>query len=90
MRGRSARSRRVVRQQALELARQIVGDQRFFDFARAIQREFRHGNLSTAELIEFAKGLSGFGGPKREMLDQYFEQWLYGEVQPTILPENFD
>ncbi len=27
--------------------------------------------------------------PKLDLLDQYFQQWLYGETKPTILPGDF-
>ena len=36
-----------------------------------------------------AKERSGFTGAKLELLDEYFQQWLYGETKPTILPEDF-
>jgi aminopeptidase N len=67
--------------------REIVGDAAFFDFAKAIQRKFAYGNISTPQFIDFAKKRSGLTGAKLERLDQYFQQWLYGETKPTILPE---
>jgi hypothetical protein len=33
---------------------------------------------------------SGVGGEQLALLDDYFQQWLYGTVRPTILPEDFD
>ena len=70
--------------------REIVGDDVFFPFARAVQRRFAHGNISTAEFIDFAGRRSGLRGAERSLLDDYFEQWLYGESRPTILPDDFD
>lgn len=36
-----------------------------------------------------AKETSGFTGAKLELLDDYFQQWLYGETKPTIVPASF-
>ena len=33
---------------------------------------------------------SGLRSADRALLRDYFEQWLYGETRPTILPESFD
>ena len=64
-------------------------DEAFFELARTIQSERRHGNISTAEFIAFAKRRSGLTGSALDLLDDYFQQWLYGESKPTILPESF-
>ncbi|MQA73619.1 MAG: M1 family peptidase [Solirubrobacterales bacterium] len=69
--------------------REIVGDQTFFAFAKAIQSQFGHGNVSTAEFIAAAEEASGFTGARLELLDDYFQQWLYGETRPTIVPDDF-
>ena len=69
--------------------REIVGDQRFFDFARGLMSNHRHGNISTATFIAEAKQASGLTGAELDLLDQYFQQWLYGEAKPTILPGDF-
>jgi aminopeptidase N len=70
--------------------REIVGDDAFFAFARAIQRRFRHSNIATTEFIDFAVRRSRLRGDERALLEGFFEQWLYGETKPTILPEDFD
>jgi aminopeptidase N len=70
--------------------REIVGDDVFFAFARAIQERFGYGNISTATFIELALDSSGLDGAQLDLLVDYFEQWLYGEARPTILPESFD
>ncbi len=70
--------------------REIVGDDAFVPFARAIQRRFRHGNISTTEFIDFAVRRSRLRGDERALLEEFFQQWLYGEARPTILPEDFE
>jgi aminopeptidase N len=70
--------------------REIVGDESFLAFAKAIQRRFRHGNISTTEFIDFAVRRSRFRGDERALLEDFFQEWLYGETKPTILPEDFE
>ena len=60
-----------------------------FEFARNLLEENAYGNVSTEEFIEEAKTASGFGGAQLDLLDEFFQQWLYGEVKPTILAEDF-
>jgi aminopeptidase N len=74
----------------LEGLREIVGDETFFELARALQVELRYGNISTAQFIDFAKQHSGLSGERLDLLDDYFQQWLYLETRPTLLPEDFD
>jgi hypothetical protein len=69
--------------------REIVGDQRFFEFTRDLLEEFAYDNVSTKEFIAFAKQQSGLTGADLQLLDVYFEQWLYGETKPTVVPEDF-
>jgi len=73
----------------LEGYREIVGDQRFFALARDLIDEYEHGNISTEGFIAEAKQASGLAGAQLALLDDYFQQWLYGETKPTILPEDF-
>ena len=73
----------------LEGYRQIVGDPAFFDFAAELQSRYGYGNVTTAEVISLAKELSGFTGADLDLLNDYFQQWLYGSVKPTILPSDF-
>lgn len=70
--------------------REIVGDEVFFRFTKALARNFAYGNISTAEFIDFAVARSGLSGADRALLRDFFDQWLYGETRPTILPESFD
>lgn len=69
--------------------REIVGDRRFFAFARDLLERRSHGNITTRRFIAAAKRASGLSGAKLDLLGDYFEQWLYGTVKPTILPGDF-
>jgi aminopeptidase N len=69
--------------------REIVGDATFFALANDVMDDYRYGNISTEQFIDEAKDASGFSGAKLDLLDDYFQQWLYGETKPTILPEDF-
>jgi aminopeptidase N len=73
----------------LEGYRQIVGNEQFFDFARALVGEFGYGNISLNQFVDRAKEFSGLEGAQLQLLDDYFQQWLFLEEQPTILPEDF-
>jgi aminopeptidase N len=73
----------------LEGYHQIIGDERFFDFTRALVDEFGYGNISLDEFVDLAKDFSGLEGEQLELLDDYFQEWLFLEEQPTILPEDF-
>lgn len=73
----------------LEGYRQIVGDKRYYRFAKRLQRRFAYGNVSTREFIDEARRSSGLRGGERMRLESYFQQWLYGETEPTILPADF-
>ena len=73
----------------LEGYRQIVGDERFFAFARTLQSRFAYGNVSTPEFIAVAKERSGLQGAELALLDTYFRQWLYGTTKPTVVPADF-
>ncbi len=73
----------------LEGYREIVGNPAFFDFAAELQSRYGYGNVTTAQLIALAKEKSGLSGTALERLDDYFQQWLYGKVKPTILPSSF-
>ena len=69
--------------------REIVGDRVFFRFTKELLSRFEHDNISTREFIAFAVARSGLSSADRALLRDYFEQWLYGETKPTILPEAF-
>ena len=75
----------------IEGYREIVGDDTaFFDFAQAISdavrpRQHQHRASSSPR----RRPASGFSGAELALLDDYFQQWLYGTVKPTITPADF-
>ena len=70
--------------------REILGDDaQFFAFAIELEDRYGYGNISTQEFIDLAKEFSGLGGAELELLDDYFQQWLYGTTKPTITPDDF-
>ncbi len=69
--------------------REIVGDAVFFRFVKDLTGRFEHGNISTRQFIGFAVARSGLARADRALLRDFFDQWLYGETRPTILPESF-
>jgi aminopeptidase N len=73
----------------LEGYRQIVGDETFFAFARVLLDRYGYSHVTSEQVIELALEMSGLGGESLELLGDYFQQWLYGSVKPTILPAAF-
>jgi hypothetical protein len=73
----------------LEGYREIIGDAAFDVFCRALQTDLAFDTISTPEFIARAKAASGFTGARLELLDDYFQQWLYGTTKPTITPDDF-
>ena len=73
----------------LEGFREIVGEAAFDDFARSLQTKYAYDNISTQEFIAEALTASGFADAQRELLDDYFQQWLYGTTKPALTPDDF-
>jgi aminopeptidase N len=77
----------------LEAYRQIVGNDPFFAFQRALVTEHAHGTISESEFIalakRFARERSGFVDSYLAQLDAFFEQWLRGRTRPTLTPTAF-
>ena len=73
----------------LEAYREIVGDAKFFELATELQNRYGYGDVSTSQVIALAKEISDLSGAKLQLLDDFFQQWLYGDVKPTILPSDF-
>ena len=69
--------------------REIIGEPRFRALIRVLMTDYRYGNISSRQFIAEVKRVSGFGGARLALLDQFLEQWIYGETKPTILPEDF-
>ena len=55
-----------------------LGDDLFFDLLRAYTDRYRHGVASTADFVALAEEVSG------EDLGTFFDEWLYGEVMPSV------
>ena len=74
----------------LQAYREILGDDAlFFAFAKQIQQRFRYGNISTARFIDLAEEHADFDDARAELLEEFFEQWLYGTTRPTITADDF-
>ena len=76
-----------------EAYRQIVGDSAFFAFQKALVTEFEHSMITTAQVVALAKRIAqekaGFEASNLAKLEQFFQQWLYGTVKPTLNPTSF-
>jgi hypothetical protein len=67
---------------------EILGEDGFDEFVGEIFDRFRYGNISTQEFIATAEEVSGFTGAQLDLLGDFYEQWLYGTTEPTIMPED--
>ncbi|MBK5233663.1 MAG: M1 family metallopeptidase [Thermoleophilia bacterium] len=73
----------------IEGYRQIVGDTKFFDFAKQLQTAFAYSTVDTSDFIDLALIESGFSGAELTLLGDYFDQWLFSTDKPTITPASF-
>jgi aminopeptidase N len=69
--------------------RQIVGNRRFFDFARQLTAEHAYGTISRGAFIRKARAASGLRGRESRRLGAYFRQWLLWEKKPSLRPSDF-
>jgi aminopeptidase N len=69
--------------------RQIVGTQKFFEFARELVDRFKYDNVSSEEVVDLMIEVSEFEGEDLELLEDYFDQWLYQPGRPTITSDDF-
>ena len=69
--------------------REIVGDGRFFGLARTLLARYGGGNVSLDQFVNQAVRKSGLHGSDRALLEDYFQDWLFSESQPTITPDDF-
>lgn len=69
--------------------RQIVGTPKFYDFARELQSRFAYDNVSSEDVVDLMLETSEFTGSDLELLEDYFDQWLYQAGRPTITPNDF-
>ena len=73
----------------LEGYRQIVGAHKFFEFAREIQSRFAYDNVSSEQVVDLMLEISDLEGDDLELLEDYFDQWLYQAGRPTITSDDF-
>lgn len=66
----------------------ILGEQGFAELIDRLMTDFRYDNVSTQEFIALVEEISGFSGQQLETLGEFYDQWLYGEEKPTLLPED--
>lgn len=69
--------------------RQIVGTQKFFEFARELVDRYKYDNVSSEEVVDLMIEVSDFEGADLALLEQYFDQWLYQAGRPTITSDDF-
>ena len=74
---------------ALEGYRQIVGDTKFVEFAHELQARFAYGVVTTQQVVDLALEVSDFTDGDLELLEDYWQQWLYQGSMPTIIPSSF-
>jgi aminopeptidase N len=58
--------------------RKAVGDETFFDTLRAWTTQFRHGSVSTPQLVTLASVMAG------QPLGELFDEWLYAARLPML------
>jgi aminopeptidase N len=77
----------------IEGLRQIIGEPAFQALIKTWQTNYRYGNADTAAFIALTKQVAaekgGFVAANLDKLDQYFQQWLFGTVKPTLNPTTF-
>lgn len=69
--------------------REIVGNRRFFDFARKLTSEHAYGTISERQFVAAAKRGSGLGPAGKRRLGDYFRQWLHRAGKPRVTPDDF-
>jgi|GEM_PF-693440 aminopeptidase N len=78
---------------AIEGYRQIVGDDAFWAFQRALVDRFSYSTITTDQFIALAKEIAathaGFEASNLAKLDTYWTQWLRRAGKPTMTPTTF-
>lgn len=69
--------------------RQIIGSDRFFEFAKGLTGGHAYGNISRKQFVAEGKRASGLHGKKLKRLGSYFRQWLLGTKRPALTPADF-
>ncbi len=62
----------------LHALRLEIGDEAFFDAAKAFQEKFKYGNASTQDFVEVVGEIAG------RDLSGFFDAWLHDEAMPPI------
>ncbi|MFN8151303.1 MAG: M1 family metallopeptidase [Solirubrobacterales bacterium] len=73
----------------IEGYREIVGNKRFFGFARKLTAKHQYGTISEGEFVRAAKRESGLDRRGERRLGAYFRQWLHRAGRPQITPADF-
>lgn len=73
----------------LEGLREIVGEDRFFAFAKTLQSRFGHATITEEQFVTTAEESSGLDAAGQEKLGEYFHQWLFGTTRPALTPVDF-
>ncbi len=73
----------------IEGYRQIVGNKRFFAFAKQLGERHAYGTISRGTFIREARAASGLRGRESRRLGAYFRQWLLREGKPSLRPSDF-
>jgi aminopeptidase N len=69
--------------------RQIVGTQKFFEFARELVERFKYDNVTSEQVVDLMIEISDFTGDDLALLEEYFDQWLYEAGRPTVTSDDF-
>jgi aminopeptidase N len=73
----------------LEGFREIVGNKRFFGFARKLIADRAYSTVSERQFLHAAEHGSGLHGRRLKRLDAYFHQWLHKTGVPKLTPRDF-
>ena len=73
----------------LQGLRMIIGNDRFFAFARGLSDRHGYGDISRAQFVREAKAASGLHGRNLERLGAYLRQWLLWGKRPKLTPADF-
>ena len=73
----------------LEGFREIVGNRRFFTFARDLIADHSYSTIGERQFVRTAKRASDLRGRKLKRLGAYFRQWLHREGVPRLTPRDF-
>jgi len=69
--------------------RQILGNKRFFGFARDLSATHRYGTISRGSFTRELRAASGMGRRGQRKLSAYVREWLLREGKPRLRPADF-